>query len=102
MKTEWETGWKAFVQDHIFRNKKNMDMRSQAVSAIKSSGTKLSTVTLNMQGASIVMNQHSYKIQYREDHTFAMSVSRKVQNEKAQFCVLGRSSNLGSTITPKK
>lgn len=37
--TWWEIGWKGFMQDHTFRNKKYMDMRSQIISAVKISGT---------------------------------------------------------------
>ena len=40
------------------------------------------------------MNQQSYK-------AFAVSDSRKVQSENAQFCAHGKNSNLGSITKPQ-
>ena len=40
------------------------------------------------------MNQQSYK-------AFAVSDSRKVQSETAQFCAHGKNSNLGSITKPQ-
>lgn len=57
IKNGWETECR--VQDHIFRNKKHMDMRGQVVRDTKSSRTLLSPCQPKQAGRDSLMNQQS-------------------------------------------